>query len=84
MTACLQRAQSSDDITEAAIAASINCTELGLQQTAFMAGRGSIMKISKQVSSSQHHPVRLYVSEIRAGAKVNETEQPLSNTQSAA
>ena len=45
--------QSSDDITETAIVAAINFTELCLQQTAFMAGRGTIMEDIENIKSSK-------------------------------
>ena len=46
-------AQSSDDITETAIVAAINFTELCLQQTACMAGKGTIMEDIENIKASK-------------------------------
>ena len=43
----------SDNITEAAIVAAINFTELCLQQTAFMAGRGNIVEDIENIKASK-------------------------------
>ena len=41
------------DITEAAIVAAINFTELCLQQTAFMTGRGNIVEDIENIKASK-------------------------------
>ena len=43
----------SDNITEKAIVAAINFTELRLQQTAFMAGRGNIREDIENIRESE-------------------------------
>ena len=76
-----ERTESSDDVTEFAIVAAINFIELCLQQTAFVAGKGTIME--DNVKASKLHVEPMYFC-MTCGAKVIETEQPLSDTQSAA
>ena len=48
-----EEAQCSNDITEGAIVAAINFTELCLQQTAFMSGRGTIMEDIENIKASK-------------------------------
>ena len=49
-----QEAQHSDDILENAIVAAINFTDLCLQQTAFMAGRGDIREDIENIKTSNY------------------------------
>ena len=75
----------SSDVTEFAIVAAINFIELCLQQTAFMAGRGTIMEDNVKASKLHVEPMYFCMTSCQlAGAKVIETKQPLSDTQSAA
>ena len=48
-----QEAQHSDDIMENAVVAAINFTDLCLQQTAFMAGRGNIREDIENIKASK-------------------------------
>ena len=51
-----EEAQPSDNNTEAAIVAAINFTDLCLQQTAFMAGRGNIVEDIENMKASKFKP----------------------------
>ena len=52
-----EKMQSSDDITEAAIVAAISYTDLCLQQTAFMSGRGTIIEDIENIKASKVKPL---------------------------